>query len=305
MKYTFSCALSSALSSALILSSIVVLFPPFAEAQQGKWCQSTDAGKTCSSYVSYFDNGDVYGYGVDNDLLYIATGYWRQRSDQFCLNLTYKTFDIVTEQPYTPDDQNICNKVLMQNESQFSVRAEDGSINTFYRISETPDHSMSPAPSQLVNNAINVKPQLLALNVPPGRFGLYPLPLEMAPASVSFNMSLTPILADDQKVTAYANVQIGDPDNDYLRVSLLQPQDAASALLMIEYIMPGYKPFRKALASDITPGEAVLIHLDWQPDGLTTVSYKDQTVQYKLPLQQWQSYFMASNTKATFQRLPD
>ncbi|WP_290620251.1 MULTISPECIES: hypothetical protein [unclassified Arsukibacterium] len=296
MKYTFCFAL---------ILSLVVLFPPFAAAQPGKWCQSTDAGKTCSSYVSYFENGDVYGYGVNNDLLYIATGYWRQHSDQLCLNLIYKTFDIVTEQPFTPDDRNICDTVLSQSKSLLSVQKEDGSIATFYQISETPDHSMSPAPSQLAENAGKVKPKLLALNVPPGRFGLYPLPLEMAPASVSFNMSLTPIAADDNTVTAYANVQIGDPDNDYLRVSLLQPKDADSALLMIEYIMPGYKPFRKALASDITPGEAVLIHLDWQPDGLTTVSYKDQTVQYKLPLEQWQSYFMASNTKATFQRLPE
>jgi len=296
MKYTF--------CFALILSSIVVLSAPVAAAQQGKWCQSTDAGKTCSSYVSYFDNGEVYGYGVNDDLLYIATGYWRQHSDQLCLNLTYKTFDIVTEQPYTPDDQNICHKVLSQSEAQLSVKTEDGSITTFYRVSGTPDHSMSPAPGPLADNAANIKPGILALYVPPGQFGLYPLPLEMAPASVSFNMSLTPIAAGGD-VTAYANVQIGDPDNDYLRVSLLQPKDADSALLMIEYIMPGYKPFRKALASDITPGEAVLIHLDWQPDGLTTVSYKDQTVQYKLPLRQWQSYFMASNTKATFQRLPD
>ena len=297
MKYTF--------CFALMVSSIVVLFPSFTAAQPGKWCQSADAGKTCSSYVSYFANGEVYGYGVNDDLLYIATGYWRQHGDQLCLNLIYKSFDIVTEQPYTPDDQNICNKVLSQSETQLNLRTENGSIATYYRISETPDHSMSPAPSQLAEKAAKVKPGVLALNVPPGQFGLYPLPLEMAPASVSFNMSLTPITAVDNDVTAYANVQIGDPDNDYLRVSLLQPQEADKALLMIEYIMPGYKPFRKALASDIGPGEAVLIHLDWQPDGLTTVSYKGQTVQYKLPLQQWQSYFMASNTKATFQRLPD
>ena len=296
MKYTFCLA--------LIVSSIVVLFPSYAAAQQGKWCQSADAGKTCDGYVSYFENGDVYGYGIHDDLLYIATGYWRQHNDQLCLNLIYKTFDIVTEQPFTPDDQNICNSVLSRSEAQLSVRAEDGNIATFYRISETPDHSMSPAPTQLADNAGKIKPRILALHVPPGQFGLYPLPLEMAPAKVSFNMSLTPITADNNTVTAYANVQIGDPDNDYLRVSLLQPNDADKALLMIEYIMPGYKPFRKALASDIKPGEAVLIHLDWQPDGLTTVSYQDQTVQYKLPLQQWQSYFMASNTIATFQRLP-
>ncbi len=297
MKYTFFCA--------LILSSIMVLFSPFATAQQGKWCQSADAGNTCSSYMSYFDNGDVYGYGVNENVSYIVTGYWRRHSDQLCLNLTYKKFDIVTEEPYTPDDQNICHKILAKSDLQLNVRTEDGSVAAFYRISPTPDHSMSPAPNLLTDSPAKVKPGILALNVPPGEFGLYPLPLEMAPASVSFNMSLTPIASDDNNVTAYANVQIGDPDNDYLRVSLLQPNTAEKALLMIEYIMPGYKPFRKALASDITPGEAVLIHLDWQPDGLTTVSYKDQTMQYKLPLQQWQSYFMASNTKATFQRLLD
>ena len=297
MKYTLYCT--------LLLSIAAVLFSPFSNARPGKWCQSADAGSTCDGYVSYFENGEVYSYGVVNDSFYIATGHWRRHGDQFCQNLTYKTFDIVTELPYTPDDQNICNKVLEQNDSQVTVQTEDGGVKQFYRVSNKPDHSMSPAPGKLAENAGKVKPGLLALHVPPGKFGLYPLPLEKAPASVSFNMSLTPLALADKNVTAYAHVQIGDPDNDYLRVSLLQPKTAEKALLLIEYIMPGYKPFRKALASDITPGETALIHLSWQPDGTTTVGYKDQTVQYQLPLEQWQSYFIASNTKATFQRLPE
>ncbi|KKO44852.1 hypothetical protein WG68_13550 [Arsukibacterium ikkense] len=252
-----------------------------------------------------YGEGDVYAYGVDNDSFYIATGHWRRHDDQFCLNLTYKNFDIVTELPYTPDDQNMCSKMLSASDEQLSLRTDQGTVETLYKISDKPNHSMSPAPSHLADNVSKIKPKLLALNAPPGRFGLYPLPPEMAPASVSFNMSLTPLSSEDIDVTAYAHVQIGDPDNDYLRVSLLQPKAADTALLMIEYIMPGYKPFRKALASDIAPGQPVLIHLAWQPDGTTTVSYKDQTVQYTLPLVQWQSYFMASNTQATFQRLPD
>lgn len=297
MKYTLYCT--------LLFSITAVLFSPFANARPGKWCQSADAGTTCDSYVSYFENGEVYAYGVNNDSFYIATGHWRRHADQFCQNLTYKSFDIVTELPFTPDEQNICSKVLSSNDNQLSLRTESGQVETLYKISITPDHSMSPAPSTLADNAGKVKPGLLALHVPPGKFGLYPLPLEMAPASVSFNMSLTPLASEDKNITAYAHVQIGDPDNDYLRVSLLQPKTAAKALLLIEYIMPGYKPFRKALASDITPGEAVLIHLSWEPDGTTTVGYKDQTVQYQLPLEQWQSYFMASSTQATFQRLLD
>lgn len=297
MKYT--------LCFALMLTPIAMLFSLLASAQPGKWCQSTDGGKSCSSYMSYFANGDVYGYGINDNLRFITTGYWRQHSDQLCVNLTYKTFDIITEQPFTPDDQNSCSKVLLQSGSQFTVQAEDGTTATYHRLSDKPNHSMSPAPSLPQNGAGNVKPALLALHVPAGRLGLYPLPLEMAPANVSFTMSLTPLATAEDNVSAYANVQIGDPDNDYLRVSLLKPKAAEKALLLLEYIMPGYKPFRKALASDIVPGEPVLLNLAWQPDGTTTLSYKDQTVQYQLPLQQWQSYFMASNTNATFQRLAD
>ncbi len=293
MKYTLYCAL------------LMVLLSPFANAQSGKWCQSTDAGQTCDAYFSYFDNGEVYAYGVNRDSFYIATGHWRRHSDQACLNLTYKAFDILTEFPSTPDDQNICNKVLDLTDKQLSVRTEDGRVETFYKISDQPDHSMTPLPGYLANNASLIKPSILALDVPPGRLGLYLLPLEKAPAKVSFNMSLTPSTSEDLNSAAYAHVQIGDPDRDYLRVSLLQPKTAASAVLMIEYIMPGYKTFRKPLATDIAPGESILIHLAWQPDGTTTLNYKDQTVQYTLPLQQWQSYFMASNTKATFQRLPN
>ncbi|WP_213999217.1 hypothetical protein [Arsukibacterium sp.] len=283
-----------------------------ADSRIGKWCESDDDGESCHGYVSYFSNGDVYAYGVFEDILYIATGDWRQTEKQSCLNLIYTIFDVSTEQPYPIDEYNFCNEVIAISADTFRYRTETGSIETMYRVSDKADHSMSPLPQYLVDNAGQVKPAKLSLDVPQGKYGLYPLPLQLAPANLSFVLSLnasTPpnnITREDElhKWLPYTYVQWGDPDNTHMRVSLhLPPESNGRIILMLEYHQPGQQPFKRLIADDIASGEQVLIQLAWQPDGTTTLSYKDQTLQYQLPLQQWQSYFMASNTKATFQRL--
>ena len=300
----------------IILTGLLLLtvWPLLADSRIGKWCESDDEGKSCHGYVSYFPNGDVYGYGVIDDMFYIATGDWRQVGKQSCLNLTYRLFDVTSEQPYPIDEYNFCNEVVLINADTFRYRSESDSVETMYRHSNAADHSMSPLPQYLIDNASQVKPDKLFLNIPSGKYGLYPLPLQLAPAKVSFMLSLdtnTPAdLSNEQdkqeQWLPYTHVQWGDPEGTHMRVSLHLPLESAEHVtLALEYHQPGKVPFKKRIADDIVRGEPVLIQLAWQPDGTTSLSYNKQTMQYQLPLQQWQSYFMASNAKATFQRLTD
>ena len=297
-----------------ILTGILLftIWPLLADNRIGKWCESDDDGRSCHGYVSYFANGDVYAYGVIDDILYIATGDWRQVGTQSCLNLTYRIFDVVTELPYPIDEFNFCNEVVAITADTFVYRSESGNDEIMYKVSDDANHSMSPMPQYLVDNAGQIKPAKLSLDVPPGKYGLYPLPLQLAPAKVSFMLSLdanTPAdlskEQDKQKQwLPYTHVQWGEPEGTHMRVSLHLPLESAEHVtLALEYHQPGKVPFKKRIADDIVLGEPILIQLTWQPDGTTSLSYNNQTMQYQLPLQQWQSYFMASNAKATFQRL--
>lgn len=284
-------------------SCLLILFQSEANTRIGKWCESDDEGKTCIGYISYFDEGNVYAYGVTEDIFYIATGNWQQEGNKSCLSLTYKLFDPLTETPYPPEEFNFCNSIISIDENNFSYTTDDDEIATMYRVSFTPDYNTQPLPYYLQQNKHKIKPALLSLSPPPGKYALYPLPFEMAPAAINFNLSLTPHNDTTSNWSPYSYVQIGDPESVHLRISLsYRPTPEKKATLHLEYHTPGRKN-REELARDIALGEQILIHLAWQPDGTTTVSYKDKTIKYVLPLPNWESYFMVSGAQATFQRL--
>lgn len=291
----------------LLTLSFLMLFPLAADPRVGKWCESDDGGNTCLGYISYFDNGEVYAYGNIEGILYIATGHWHQQDDQSCINITYKAFDQFTEEPLLPFEENICNKVFEITDKTFAYKAEDNQTYTMYRESHTANYSMRPLTHVMRSNILRVKPIELSLNAEPEKFGLFPIPLEAAPNDVQFTLSLTPHAQKaDPKWSPYTYVQIGEPDATHLRVSLHHKSHyGEKAVLMLEYYVPGQRPIRIKLADDISFGESVPIDMAWQPDGTTRVTYKDKTVEHNLPLPNWQSYFIASAAKATFQRQPN
>ncbi|EHR40497.1 hypothetical protein [Alishewanella jeotgali] len=273
-----------------------------ADLRLGKWCESDDGGQSCLGFISYFPNGDVYGYGVVEDVFYIATGDWQQRDQLSCLNLTYKLFNPLTETPYPPEEINFCNRIVDINPQTFVYLADDGERHTMYRISEQPDYSMLPQPAYLQQHSAKIQPELLTLSPAAGNYGLYPLMLETVPAEISFTMSITPHKVLDPRWFPYAYLQIGDPEDVNFRISLHQKPDSTEQnILMLEYRVGGHSTKQK-LASHIANGEAVHIRLSWQPDGSTRIHYREQTVQYTLPLSSWQSYFVVSGTTASFQR---
>lgn len=286
--------------STLLLS---LAFSALADQRLGKWCESDDQGKTCLGYISYFPNGEVYGYGVTEEIFYIATGNWQQRDQQSCLNLTYKLFNPLTEIPYPPEEFNFCNQVTAIDEQTFVYLDDAGESNTMYRVSQLPDYSMQPLPGYLAEHSARVQPEVLTLNPPVGKYGLYPLLLETVPADFTFTMTLTPHADVDPKWLPYAYVQIGDPEQANFRVSLHQkPNNIGQNILMLEYRVNG-QATKQQLAMDIADGEPVLIRLAWLQDGTTTITYQDKSIQHILPLTNWQSYFMASSTNASFQRV--
>lgn len=274
-----------------------------ADQRLGKWCESDDQGKTCVGYISYFPNNEVYAYGVTEDVFYIATGSWQQRGQESCLSLTYKLFDPFTETPYPPEEFNFCNQISAIDEQTFVYLDDAGESNTMYRVSQQPDYRMQPLPDYLALHAERVKPEVLTLNPPAGKYGLYPLILETVPADFTFKLSLSPHAELDPQWYPYTYVQIGDPEQANFRISLhQQPGTTGQNILMLEYRVGG-KATKQQLAMDIADGEPVLIRLAWLQDGTTTITYQDKSIQHILPLTNWQSYFMASSTNASFQRV--
>lgn len=288
---------------ACLLLLSLTSFSGFSDQRYGKWCESDDEGKTCVGYISYFPNGDLYAYGVVNEVLYIATGSWQQLDQASCLNLTYKLFNPLTETPYPPEELNFCNQVTTIDDQTFVYLDDTGDSHTMYRVSSKPDYSMQPPPLYLTQHTTQVQPEMLTLSPLAGRYGVLPLLLETVPGDFTFLLSLTPHAERDPNWYPYAYVQIGDPEQATVRVSLHQSRNSGEKnILMLEYRANG-QAAKHILAEGIADGEPALIRLAWQQDGTTRVTYQDKAIQHILPLTSWQSYFMASGTTASFQRV--
>ena len=284
----------------------LTLLPALADQRIGKWCEPSDDGKSCVGYISYFPNGDVYAYGLIEEVLYIATGFWQQNADQSCLNLTYKAFDFKTEEPLPTEEDNFCNTVLEITEGQFTYLSGEAQPTTMRRISNTPDRAMLPMPEEMLRQQNSVKPIPLTINAKPGNYGVFTLPLEAAPNKVKFTLSFTPnISADASQNMPYAYVQLGEAEDTHLRISLHYKREYGNtSRLMLEYLQPGMPTQRQLLSKQIEHAKPLDIEIAWTEDGETAVTYNSNTVQHVLPLSSWQSYFIVSAAKATFQRKP-
>lgn len=283
-----------------------MLLPALADSRIGKWCEPSDDGKTCIGYISYFPNGDVHAYGLIDEFLYIASGFWQQNEDRSCLNLTYKAFDFKTEEPLDTEDDNFCNTVLEITDEQFTYLSSDAQPTTMRRISNTPDRAMLPMPEAMLRQQNSVKPIPLTINAKPGNYGVFTLPLEAAPNKVKFTLSFTPnISTDATQNMPYAYVQLGEAEDTHIRISLHYKKEYGSASrLMLEYHQPGKPIQRQLLSKDIENAKQLDIDMAWTEEGQTTITYNGNTVQQVLPLSSWQSYFIVSAAKATFQRKP-
>lgn len=292
----------------VLLGLLIILsaLPALADNRVGKWCELADDGESCVGYISYFANGDVYAYGNIENLLYTASGFWQQHDTKSCLNLTYKVFHVITEEPLPPEDSNFCNTIVAITDNNFTYVDESGVEQTMKRYSHQPDFSKQPLPETLIAKQQTIKPITLELDTKPGQYGVMSLPNEAAPNQVRFSLHFSPYPEQEAaNIIPYVYVQVGESDSSHLRVSLHYKKEYGDkAALMLEYHTPGAAAKRQLLANDVTINSKIEVTLGWTPEGQTTVSYKGIETQHFLPLSNWAGYFIASSAQAEYQRQP-
>ena len=110
----------------------------YMNAKIGIWCESSDGGKTCLGYETFYDDGTFTSVGTDilYDVGYRVRGTWALDGNKACMTvIEYFSYDLITNQEIPPPNiEVLCGEILYLDDEIYKYKTGEGKIETMYRV---------------------------------------------------------------------------------------------------------------------------------------------------------------------------